>query len=183
MKFIILSLILLGCSTKGPKEKTIIYGKNNPAVNTTSPETSSITAKEPAAELGSNSFTEISFTKGRSKLEKKHRLKLKKLYEETKSQKIDKVQIISWADKYLKNLNLIDQQSLVAERLSSIKNYLKQLNKNLKIEEINMAQRPAKFSSLMGSEKSKINKSLETQGSQKDSLLQTLVIFVPKKNR
>lgn len=181
MKFIILSLILFGCSSKEPKEKPIIYGKNNPEVNTTNPEKPSITAKELAAELGSNSVTEISFTKGRSTLEKKHRLKLKKLYKETKSQKIDKVLVISWGDKNLKNSSSIDQQNLAAARLSSVKNYLKQLNKNLKIEEINMAQRPAKISSLMGTEKSKISKSLEIQGSQKDSSLQTIVIFVPKK--
>lgn len=174
MKYFILSLILLGCSSEMPKKKPIIYSKENPEVNTTNPKTPSIAAKQIAGEMGSNLVTELRFNKDGSKLNNHHREELKKLFNKARSQKLQSVQIISWSDQDYpsKNKSLSPEEVKLADnRAKVVEDYLKNLSKEAQIKKINMAQRD---------DKSETKKSLEIQKLDEDRASLVMVILVPE---
>lgn len=184
MKYLLLCFILLGCGSQKPKEEPIIYSKDNPEVNTTNPEAPSITAKELAAELGSNLVTEIHYSKNSAKLNKKERKRLKKLYKEaTNNQQIKSVQILSWSDKeYPTNKELEPvQESLAESRADKIEKFLATMDKNLTFKQINMAKPLNTATSLMNTEEAIIKKSIEVHDTYQDKASMSMVIFVPKK--
>lgn len=170
MKYLIFSFILLGCSSKEPKEKPIIYSEESAEVNTTNPKSPSIVAKQLAAEQGSQFVTELNFSKGTTKLNQDQREELTKLYKEaSQKQDIETIQILSWPDSKKSN----EQTGLADKRAKIVKKHLKGLAKDISFKEINMANKE---------DEADLKKSLKIQDAYKDKTSLVMVIFVPERH-
>ncbi len=170
MKYLILGFILLGCSSKEPKEKPIIYPEESAEVNTTNPKSPSIVAKQLAAEQGSHFVTELNFDKGSTKLNQDHRKELTRLYKEARQeQDIETIQILSWPDSKKSD----EQTGLADKRAKIVKKYLKGLDDEITFIEINMANKE---------DESDLKKSLKIQEAYKDKTSLVMVIFVPERH-
>ena len=184
MKYLILAFLIIGCASKEPKEEPIVYSKDAPEVNTPNPKSPSITAKQLAAEKGSTFVTELRFQKGSAALNRIDKKKLNKTYQKAlQSDSAKVVEIISWADKeYPKEKSLpIADQRLAETRFQAIKSYLKEVDPELSIKEVNMSKRPAKLTGLVNTYEADVKKSMEIQESYKDKKSIGMVIFLPKK--
>lgn len=129
----------------------------------------SIEAKELAAEEQAPYVTEFKFRKGEKILSAADMDRVKKFLDEAKAHgEITGIQIISWADKEYpakptKHLSL-DQVTLAKDRANTVAAVFHGLDKDLKIETLNMADRPSRFAEWFDTKNAQVKNALEAAG-------------------
>lgn len=189
MRFLlILSLITVGaCSSKKPDKKPVVYPDESPEVSTTIPQKPSISAKQVASQMGSHLVTEFKFTKGTYNLTSANKQKIKELYQKAdRKGQIDEVQLITWADREFpteQRGELADvQQELVDERNKSIEKYLNELDKDLDVNKISMAERAGALDRFIASDEAKVKETMDTKDAP-DKVSKSIIIFVMEKSK
>ena len=134
-----------------------------------SQESKLIAAKERATYV-----TELSFERSSSKLDSRSRRKLDEILKSAKSSgRIDDVKVISWSDLEYpseKQGNRSESQGQLAEhRADQIRDYLKRSDRSLDVHTFNMAKRPNSLARLFKSDDSRIKKSMENAGLDRES--------------
>lgn len=179
-----LIIVLSACSSKEPEKKPVVYPEESPEVSTTNPKDTSITAKQVAAGQGSNFVSEFKYKKGQTNLTSAQRSKIKEVYNraERKGQ-IDEVQIVTWADQSFPTKNkeelASDQKRLVERRNTSIEKYLSQLDNELDVKKISMAERAGAVARFTASDEAKVKESLDSKDAP-DKVSESMVIFILK---
>lgn len=182
----VLSLILLlgACRSKEPEKKPVVYPEESPAVSTTNPKETSITAKQVASGQGSNFVSEFKFSKGQVSLNPVNKQKIKEVYDRAdRKGQIKEVQIVTWADQNFPTENkeelASDQQTLVKKRNRSIEKYLSHLDNDLNVKTISMAERAGAVARFTASDEAKIKESLDSKDAP-DKVSESMVIFILK---
>lgn len=173
---------LLGCSSKEPEKKPVVYPNNSPEVSTTNPKETSIVAKEVASEQGSNLVTEVKFTKGKAKVSADDQTKIKMLYQKAKDKgSIAEVQLITWGDKEYpvkdKSELAQSQQNLVDQRNDQLEEVIGKLDDNLEVNKISMAERATAVEKFTASPESQVKESLDHKGAA-GKRSESMVIFI-----
>lgn len=169
LKKILMALVLLFCAACAHKESE---PNHKPEVHKAPPPPTagaSIEAKELAAEEQAPYVTEFKFRKGEKILSAADTSRIKKFLDEAKKHgEITGIQIVSWADKEYpqkptKHLSL-DQVTLAKDRGDTIATAFRGLDKDLKIETLNMADRPSRFAEWFDTKNAQIKSALEAAG-------------------
>ena len=131
--------------------------------------TSSIEAKQLAAEQEASYVTELNFSKGKSQLNADAHTRLSKIVNQARAHgTIEDVKVISWADSEYPSVNTgklsSNQRKLAESRNEEIKRFLKNLERDVKVTTYNMAERPGSVATMLGTSNAKIKKSLEVAG-------------------
>lgn len=113
--------------------------------------------------------TEVNFPKGKHFVREEAAQDLQRIYQTAhKSGRIDRVQLITWADEEYpgkKKVELSKEQTeLVTDRNEALSKILRSQNSKLKVETYSMAQRPLAFKKILPTEENKIETSLESSG-------------------
>lgn len=179
-----LMVIFSACSSKEPDKKPVVYPEESSQVSTTSPKEISITAKQVAAEQGSNFVSEFRFKRGETALTEDNRQKLKAVYDRAQRKgQIKEVQIVTWADQNFptkrKEELASDQKKLVERRNASIEKYLSQLDTDLDVKKISMAERAGALARFTASDEAKIKEGLDSKDAP-DKVSESMVIFILK---
>lgn len=181
-----MSLLMLGaCAFKKSEKKPIIYPANSPEVTTTNPKETSIIAKQLATEQGSNYVTELKFKKGDATISKADQSKIREIYQKAKKQgKINHAQLITWADQEFptkeKEELADEQQDLVEKRNESLKKFITNLDKSVKVKKISMAERAGAIAKFTDSAEAEVKESLDVKDAH-GRASEAIVIFIMKK--
>jgi hypothetical protein len=129
----------------------------------------SIEAKEVAAEEQDPFVTEFRFAKGKETLAKPDQLRLKKFIEEaSRHGHITDVKVVSWSDQEYPSVNTKrlakSQIELANARADNIESQVRELADGVRVEKLNMAERPKMFGEWLGTVDARIKKSLEVAG-------------------
>lgn len=192
MKYLILFIFALGACTSKEAGRPVTYSTQSPKITTTKPKQSDVTAQMLASEAGSNMFTQIYFKKGSSVLTTDARKKLQSLFQKASKQKIDEVQVVTWADiEYPeKEKNLYEtQQELVEKRNDQLERTLKNYNDGWEIKKVSMAFETNWLEELTEPTSAEVKESMEdvdiaTKGSPhsgEKKASRSIIIFVPEK--
>ena len=138
-------------------------------VGETKPTTVSRESKQIAAEESAAYVTELSFERDSSRLDGDSRQKLDEILKRAKSSgRIDDVKVISWSDleypSEKRGKRSEAQGRLAEQRADRIRDYLKKSDKSLDIHTFNMAKRPNSLARLFKTDDSRIKKSMENAG-------------------
>lgn len=179
-----LSLAVISCSSKKPEKKPVLYPNKSPEVTTTNPNSTSVTAKQVAAEQGTNFVTEVSFVKGQTTISATDQRKIKFLYQKShKRGEVEEVQLVTWADKEFPTKDegklARGQRKLVDKRNEAIEDYLNKIDDDLDVKKISMAERASFLERFTASEEAEVKKTLDVKGAT-ERTGRAMVIFVMK---
>lgn len=138
-------------------------------VKENTPSTVGTETKSAASQANATFVTEVAFNEGSDALTNGSQQNLTDLISRAKSTgQIDEVKIVSWADREYpaeaaKKLAK-QERDLANNRNTRIKDFLKNVDRSLDIDAVNMAERPGTLSKLFNTDSAKIKKSLEVAG-------------------
>jgi hypothetical protein len=162
IKLWVMSSVSLAMATLTACSSVHKVGENEPT--SVSRESKQIAAAESATYV-----TELSFERNSSNLDSGSRRKLDEILKRAKSSgRIDDIKVISWSDLEYpseKRGKLSESQGRLAEhRADQIRDYLKKSDRSLDVHTFNMAKRPNSLARLFKTDDSRIKKSMENAG-------------------
>ncbi|RZA04698.1 MAG: hypothetical protein EOP11_14515 [Proteobacteria bacterium] len=129
----------------------------------------SLQTKFVAAEQEAHASAELKFAPGSAKLPKDAKGKIEKALREASARsRVNEVKVITWADQEYPSTQKEDlsaaQRNLSAKRADAIASLLSEVAKDVKVEKVNMAERPGMIASLFKTSDFRVKRSLERAG-------------------
>lgn len=129
--------------------------------------------------------TEIHFEVGSAHLSLDAQKELKDLLQEAHERgAVNDFKVVAWSDviypsAHTRKLSQ-EEKSLADQRGKEIKQFLRGVDRGVKVETYNMAERPGLFASLLGTPGARIKKSLENQGATSSPASKSIVMVILK---
>lgn len=184
--FLIFSLLIMldACGSHSNEKQPADHSQQSKDVGKQIKAKPDLTTNEMASEKGPHFVTEFKFEKGSYQLTQANKNTIKEMYQKAdRKGQIEEVQLITWADREFpteERGELTDiQQRLVEERNNSIEKYLNELDKDLEVEKISMAERTGMVARFLSSDEVNVKEHMETKDAPK-KISKGMVIFVMK---